>query len=218
MIKKYIEFIKETRYVNVPDYFIELDSIGHYIDKNTGEIYAKLTAGGYEDADDEGGGYDYYDDIENVSEDDKRLVDSFKISSEELLKDKISLDLIDDIIQRCIDEGLVDEDVKINIRVRVRTVDKSTIVYNIYNDEVNGKKEFIYTWNNFFKRDADIVGSANRDDIYYECIFTYIKRYEKELKPKMDSIERFIKSIIESEYDGEILCSFLQLMDNYRTV
>jgi hypothetical protein len=218
MIKKYIEFIKETKYVEVPDYFIELDSIGHYLDTNTGELYPKLKNGGYEDADNEGGGYDLEDDIENLSEDDKRLVDSFKISSEELLKDKISLDLIDDIIQRCIDEGLVDEDVKIDIRVRVRTDDKSTIVYHIYNDEVNGNKEFIYTWNNFFKQEADIFRSVKQEDIYYDCIFTYVQRYEKELKPKMDSIERFINSIIESQYDGEILCSFLQLMDNYRTV
>ena len=209
MIKKYIDFIKESREdYDVPDHFVELNSIGCYLDPIEGKIYAMLKNGGYELEP-----YDVYydlDDHEGLSEDDKKLVESFRISMEELIGDKINLDLIEDIIDRSISEGLIDENVYIDIRAIVRMDHSySKLAYKVYCKDNN----IDYTWQKLFKQDADIVRSKDKRDIYYNCVFTYVKRYEDDLKPKMDLIQK----IIREDYP-DVQCSFHQLMDNYRTV
>jgi hypothetical protein len=212
MIKKYIDFIKENNEdLGVPSHFVELNSIGHYLDTNSGEIYAMLKNGGYENEP-----YDVEDDIENLSEYDKKLVDSFKISIEELVKDKINLDLIDDIIDRYISEGLLDEDVYIDIKVVFRPDYKSIsdtyvntkfVLYNIYKDEIDGKKEIVYKFNKLFKKDFviydDIFRSLKKDDISYDCFFKCKMDYEEELNSKV----KFIESVIHQDYPDEE-CNF----------
>lgn len=218
MIKKYIDFIKESN-LNIPDHFVELKSIGHYLDTINGVMYPddSYEKDEYIDV------YDDLDDHDGLSEDDKRLIDSFRISSEELIGDTINLDLMDDIIRKSISEGLLDEDVDIKINAILRITDLSFLtnvrhikVYNIRTPKENEGNEIIYTWNRFFKKDADIIKNQEniyQEDIYYTCVFTYIKRYEEKLKPKMDSVEHFIKDVYPDEQ-----CSFHQLMDNYRTI
>jgi len=209
MIKKYIDFIKESREdFDIPSYFVELNSIGCYLDPNEGKLYAMLANGGCDEEP-----YNVEDDLDDhdgLSEDDKRLIESFRISTEELLKDKINLDLTEDIMDRCISEGLVDENVYIDIRSLVRMDNYySLIAYKVYSK--NNKID--YTWKKVFKDDADVLRSKEEKDIYYTCVFTYVQRYEADLKPKMDLIEKIIKQ----DYPN-LQCTFLQLMDNYRTV
>ena len=84
MIKKYIDFIKESNGYRIPDHFVELNSIGHYLDTLSGEMYPMYADGSF----DEDESFDVYDDLDDhdgLSEDDKRLIDSFRISIEELI-------------------------------------------------------------------------------------------------------------------------------------
>ena len=208
MIKKYIDFIKESNGYRIPDHFVELNSIGHYLDTLSGEMYP-MDADGSFDEDEAFDVYDDLDDHDGLSEDDKRLIDSFRISIEELIGDKINLDLIEDIIDRSISEGLIDENVYINIRAIVRMDHAYLFPIIVYCKDSN----IDYTWQKLFKQDADIVRSKPKRDIYYNCVFTYVKRYEDDLKPKMDLIEKIIKQ----DYP-DVQCSFHQLMDNYRTI
>lgn len=209
MIKKYIDFIKESNGYRIPDHFVELNSIGHYLDTLSGEMYPMYADGSF----DEDESFDVYDDLDDhdgLSEDDKRLIDSFRISMEDVIGDKINLDLIEDIIDRSISEGLIDENVYIDIRAIVRMDHSySKLAYKVYCKDNN----IDYTWQKLFKQDADIVRSKDKRDIYYNCVFTYVKRYEYDLKPKMDLIQK----IIREDYP-DVQCSFHQLMDNYRTV
>ena len=43
---KYLRLYKEHN--EIPDYFIDLDSIGYVLDPNTGMMYAKWKKGGYD--------------------------------------------------------------------------------------------------------------------------------------------------------------------------
>ena len=115
MLKKYIDFIKESNGYRIPDHFVELNSIGHYLDTLSGEMYPMYADGSF-DEDEPFDVYDDLDDHEGLSEDDKRLIDSFRISIEELIGDKINLDLMQDIIDRCISEELIDDGVEIVVR------------------------------------------------------------------------------------------------------
>ena len=203
MIKKYIDFIKESREdYDVPSHFVELNSIGYYLDPIEGKIYAMLKNGGYELEP-----YDVEDDMENLSDDERRLVDSFKISTEDLIGDKINLDLMEDIIDKCISEGLVDEkdvlDIKIQALVRSEESYKSIIAYTIRTPKEDEEDKIIHNWYELFKEKADILRKKTEEDIYYVCIFTCIKRYEETLKPKMDAVERFIKGGFIEDESGE---------------
>lgn len=230
MIKKYIDFIKESNGYRIPDHFVELNSIGHYLDTLSGEMYPMYADGSF----DEDEAFDVYDDLddhEGLSEDDKRLIDSFRISIEELIGDKINLDLMEDIIAKCISEGLVDEkdvvDIKIQALVRSDESYKSIIAYTIRTPKKDEGDKIIRNWYELFKEKADILRKKTEEDIYYVCIFTCIKRYEEALKPKMDAVERFIKGGFIEDESGEKIeipaaypdeqCNFLQLLDNYRT-
>ena len=208
MLKKYIDFIKESNGYRIPDHFVELNSIGHYLDTLSGEMYPMYADGSF----DEDEAFDVYDDLDDhdgLSEDDKRLIDSFRISIEELIGDKINLDLMEDIIQRCIDEGLVDEGVDIRIYAIVRIPDRHIDVYTIRTPDEEERVEddkIIYTWKRLFKTDADIVKSK-KDDMYYICSFKCIELEEEALKLKMDAVERFIKGAYPDEQ-----CDFFQLL------
>jgi hypothetical protein len=210
MIKKYIDFIKESNGYRIPDHFVELNSIGHYLDTLSGEMYPMYADGSF-DEDEAFGVYDDLDDHDGLSEDDKRLIDSFRISIEELIGDKINLDLMEDIIDKCISEGLVDEGVEIVVRAIVLPQDIPTVI-NLYRID-NQNNNINYTWYRVFKDEANTIASLKKDYIVYKCKFTYVRRYEEELKPKMDSVERFVKDAYP-----DVKCDFLQLMDNYRTI
>jgi len=217
MLKKYIDFIKESNGYRVPDHFVELNSIGHYLDTLSGEIYPIYADGSF----DEDEAFDVYDDLDDhngLSEDDKRLIDSFRISIEELIGDKINLDLMEDIIDKCVSEGLFDEGVEIvvraisNFNLNLNFNHKSINGINLYSID-NENNNINYTWNRVFKEAVNAIESLKKDDIVYRCNFTYVRRYEEKLKPKMDSVERFIKDAYPDEK-----CNFLRLLDNYRTI
>jgi len=194
MLKKYIDFIKESREdYDVPDHFIELHSIGYYFDPNNGKIYAMLKFGGYELEP-----YDVEDDMENLSDGERRLVDSFKISTEDLIGDKINLDVMEDIIDRCISEELIDDGVGIYTAALVRDhnyhTSRSILTYSVtYNNIKSNNNDLKYNWKKVFKRDADIVKSAKNEDIYYVCFFYYENQYDDKFKPKINFIENIIK-------------------------
>ena len=233
MIKKYIDFIKESNGYRIPDHFVELNSIGHYLDTLSGEMYPMGADGSFNE-DEAIDVYDDLDDHDGLSVDDKRLIDSFRISIEELIGDKINLDLMEDIIDKCISEGLVDEGVEIVVRAMSKKrryavegeAQRHYIDIDHYNnfnrynginlymiDNENENNNINYTWNRVFKEAVNAIESLKKDDIVYRCNFTYIRRYEEKLKPKMDSVERFVKDAYPDEK-----CNFLQLLDNYRII
>ena len=204
MIKKYIEFIKESREdYDVPSHFVELKSIVHYLDTNTGKLYAMYKDGGYDEEP-----YDYDDNSEGLSESDKKLVESFRTSAEELIKDKINLDLFQDIMDRSISEGLVDDRAcVIDIYALVRTPDVNSIIVLRLNFKNNNED---YIWYRLFKKDAEFVKNISIDDIYYSCYFRYNKEYDEEFFPKIE----LIKKIIKSDYP-DVYCTIIPLMNNY---
>ena len=213
MLKKYIDFIKESKEdYDVPSHFVELNSIGYYLDPIEGKIYAMLKNGGYELEP-----YNVEDDIENLSDDERRLVDSFYISTEKLIKDRLNLDLIHDIVDRCISEELIDDGVGIYTAALVRDhnyhTSRSILTYSLtYNNIKSNNNDLKYNWKKVFKRDADIVKSAKNEDIYYVCFFYYENQYDDKFKPKIN----FIENIIKEDYP-DIEFSFSTMLQHNRS-
>ena len=90
----------ETRHwPTVPGHFIPLQSIGYYLDPNDGNTYAMLKNGGYEDypwpADEVFGVDD--EPWQQLSDEEKEIVNSLWRSCEEVVKPLIDWNLIDDI-------------------------------------------------------------------------------------------------------------------------
>jgi hypothetical protein len=197
MIKKYIDFIKENNEDTlVPDHFVELKSIAHYLDTNTGELYMDL----YDE--DEGCPVDECT-LEGISEDDMKLIDSYRISTEELVKDKINDYLIDDIISISISEKLVDKRVEIKISTLVRKEPIDNIIA-LSVPIIDGKPE--KKWFKVFKNYADILNKSSKDDFYYVIYFRYefdksdTKEYQEEFKNEVRESIELIKRVINEDY------------------
>jgi len=90
---KYLKRFKLQEHNTAPDNFIRLDSIGHYLDPDEGLLYAMWKRGGY----DHENPYDvsYDDTINNIGDDDMKIVDRYWLSTKEIVEKKINWELIE---------------------------------------------------------------------------------------------------------------------------
>ena len=117
---------------DVPPHFIELKSIGHYLDPESGYCYAMLKEGGYED--EPYPAEDYLDTIlplgdgesvwDHLSEEEKASVNSVWKSCESILKPAIDWDLIADVKDLMLAEEILDRGYYVRISVVCGAIDK----------------------------------------------------------------------------------------------
>jgi hypothetical protein len=166
--------------MEVPEHFIPLESIGHYLDTNSGLIYPILTSGGYENK-----GYPFVDneddwiDLPRISPEDMRLVDPFWKSTEGLIKPKLNWDLINAVKQIAVSEELIDHGCYVRIRVQADPIN-ITLYYEMF-----GKDE-----KPFYPREfSDVMEQiASIDPSKIEYGVTVMKQHEngRLLPVKMD--------------------------------
>lgn len=146
---KYLRLYKEHN--EIPDYFIDLESIGYVLDPYKGLMYPKWKAGGY----DHQNGYevDFDGEIEGVSDREKSELGKWWKSCEEVVGDKINWDMINmakDLSLDYLDEGL-----ELNILVlasRWSGSGKLQVYYEGFSHNVNTKK-----WYKYFPEKMEIV-------------------------------------------------------------
>lgn len=121
--------------MEVPEHFIPLESIGHYLDTKSGLIYPMLAAGGYDDE-----GYTFVDNEDDISPEDMRLVDPFWKSTEGLIKPKLNWDLINAVKQIAVSEELIDHGCYVRIRALANPINITFGDLGVYY-EMFGKDE-----------------------------------------------------------------------------
>ena len=136
-LKKYSK-VFEWKSEPIPDNFIDLQSIGHVMDPDTGRVYAKLTRGGY----DIENPYWVEDEMGNLSDDDVKIVDEYITYS----KDVIDVDdkLINNIKDFLLD--LIDNHYKVSIGIECNTIHVLTKLFGrkrdwSYQGERAGRKD-----------------------------------------------------------------------------
>ena len=140
---------------SIPDNFIRLDSIGHVLDPETGLMYAIWKNGGYDIENPYEVEYD--NGIEDISDEERKIVDKYWLSCEDIKKDEINWKLIQmakDLSLEYLDEG---NELKIKvIATETKThlmIGNKIFVYNqIFSHEENN-----ITWNKYFPNKMNIV-------------------------------------------------------------
>jgi hypothetical protein len=139
----------------IPDNFIRLDSIGHVLDPEKGLMYAIWKRGGYNHENPYEVEYD--NGIENISDEEKKIVDKYWLSCEDVVKTKINWKLIQmtkDLSLDYLDEGN-------ELKIKVITTETKThlMIGNkifVYN-EIFSHEEDNITWNKYFPNKMNIV-------------------------------------------------------------
>jgi hypothetical protein len=141
----------------IPDNFIRLDSIGHVLDPEKGLMYAIWKNGGY----DHENPYDVHGDngIENISDEEKQIVDKFWLSCEDIKKDEINWKLIEmakDLSLDHLDEGnelRIDVVVTENIN---RAFTYEDILFYVYQEVFSHDDEFV-KWFKYFPSKMNVI-------------------------------------------------------------
>jgi hypothetical protein len=129
-ILKSFKLFEANRIEDVPNHFIPLESIGHYLDPISGEIYAMLKAGGYDDE-----GYPFSDDAENISDEEMALVNQYWKSCEDIFKPLIDWNIIDDIKDVALANEILDKGYNIRIIVKDGYLGESVYVEWLSHEE-----------------------------------------------------------------------------------
>lgn len=135
----------------IPDYFIDLDSVGYVLDPNTGMMYAKWKKGGY----DHENGYevDFDDTIEGVSPEEELELSKWWRSCEDTVGNKINWQMINmakDLSLDYLDEGL-----ELSIQVlasKFSGEQKTQVYYEHFSHKSNSIK-----WYKYFPEKMKIV-------------------------------------------------------------
>ena len=144
----------------VPDNFIRLDSIGHVLDPEKGLMYAVWKNGRYDIENPYEVEYD--NGIENISDEEKQIVDKFWLSCEDIKKDEINWKLIEmakDLSLDYLDEHneliikVIATETKTQLFKRRLMIDDRIFVYN----EIFSHEEDNITWNKYFPNKMNIV-------------------------------------------------------------
>ncbi len=160
----------ETRHwPTAPGHFIPLNSIGCYLDPEDGSTYAMLKAGGYEDEpypsdeylDEEGEAW------EQLSDEEKALVDSVWKSCEDIVRPAIDWDLISDIKDIALSEEVLDKGFYVRIWARIKLLSDPIVYCEWYGHD----KDDVY-YQKVFQNDRRILETGNlAGSIEYEvCI------------------------------------------------
>ena len=122
---KRIKTFRMFESADVPPHFIELKSIGHYLDPESGYCYAMLKKGGYEDEPYPAEEYlDYEEEAwQALSDEEKSRVNSVWKSCESILKPAIDWDLIADIKDLMLAEEILDRGYHVRISVVCGAID-----------------------------------------------------------------------------------------------
>ena len=145
---------------SIPDNFIRLNSMGHVLDPETGLMYAVWKNGGY----DSENPYEICDNgIEDISDEEKKIVDKYWISCENFIKNKINWELIQ--MAKDLSLDYLDEQNELIIRVmssETKTYNKEghrsgrDITFDVYK-EVFSHEENSIIWNKYFPNKMNIV-------------------------------------------------------------
>lgn len=146
---------------SIPDNFIMLNSIGHVLDPETGLMYAIWKNGGY----DIENPYEVCDNgIEDISDEEREIVDKYYLSCEDVIKTKINWKLIQmakDLSLEYLDEGnelkikVIATETKTQLRryLRINRLGNKIFVYN----EIFSHEEDNIIWNKYFPNKMNIV-------------------------------------------------------------
>ena len=166
---KYLKLFEEA--TNVPDYFLPLESINHYLDPKSGVIYPILKSGGYDERNDF--------DLEsftsgpeeaqipgdaptgNISDEDQMIIDQYRQSTEKHFKDKINWSLIDLAKERSLE--IIDNGGRLLISVSIKVSNTSS--FFIYYEDITHirPKQF---WNMYFEDSMSILSKYTGELIY----------------------------------------------------
>jgi len=151
---------------SIPDNFIRLDSIGHVLDPEEGVMYAVWKRGGY----DSENPYEICDnEIENsqycpyldISDEEKKIVDKFWLSCEDIKKGEINWKLIEmakDLSLDYLDEG---NELRINVVVTEninRAFTYEDILFDVYQETFSHNQDDI-KWGKYFSKKINIINS-----------------------------------------------------------
>lgn len=152
---KYLKLYEEYDSMTIPDNFIRLDSIGHVLDPETGLMYALLKKGGYDYENPYEVEYD--NGIENISDEEKQIVDKYWLSCEDIKKDEINWKLIQ--MAKDLSLDYLDEGNELKIKVMATEIKTHLMIGNkifVY-DETFSHGENNITWNKYFPNKMNIV-------------------------------------------------------------
>ena len=146
---KYLKLFLE--HSEIPDYFIDLDSVGYVLDPNTGMMYAKWRKGGY----DHENGYevDFDDTIEGVSPEEELELSKWWKSCEDTVGNKINWQMINmakDLSLDYLDEGL-----ELSIQILASKFSGEQKI-NVYYEQFSHKSNYI-KWYKYFPEKMKIV-------------------------------------------------------------
>lgn len=149
---------------SIPDNFIRLDSIGYVLDPEKGLMYAIWKKGGY----DHENPYDVHGnngiasfDRFGISDEEKKIIDKYWLSCEDITKDRINWDLIEmskDLSLEYLDEG---NELRIEVVVTEninRAFTYEDILFDVYREVFSHNQDDI-KWKKYFSKKINIINS-----------------------------------------------------------
>jgi hypothetical protein len=176
---KYLKLFEEA--TNVPDYFLPLESINHYLDPKSGVIYPILKSGGYDERNDF--------DLEaftsgpeeaqipgdaptgNISDEDQMIIDQYRQSTEKYFKDKINWSLIDLAKERSLE--IIDNGGRLLISVSIKVSNTSS--FFIYYEDITHTRPKQF-WNMYFEDSMSILSKCTGELIYNFLLSTKLNQ------------------------------------------
>ena len=156
---RYLNKYKKFYETKTPDNFIELKSIGYFLDPDKGVVYQKLYGGNYDDDNGHTIGYEYRQYI-GISEEDIEIIETYYKSTEELVKQNIDWELIKSIKELALD--YLDKDYKLNIVIDAKMMRAYNVFYSHLETEDYYMRYFTEEWNKFL--------DVNKPENYYYTI------------------------------------------------
>jgi hypothetical protein len=159
---KYLKLFENFEQGSIPDNFIMLNSIGHVLDPETGLMYAIWKNGGYDIENPCPSSilchYEVCDNgIEDISDEERKIVDKYYLSCEDVIKTKINwklIQMVKDLSLEYLDEG---NELKIKV---IATETKTQLMIGnkifVYN-EIFSHEEDNIIWNKYFPNKMNIV-------------------------------------------------------------
>lgn len=180
-LKKYRIFESQ-----IPENFIELKSIGHVLDPDSGLVYAMFKRGGY----DKENPWDVEDEIYNMSDDDVEIVNKYMTYS----KDVIDVDdkTINDIKDILLD--LIDNSYKVSVSLEVNTIHVLTRLF--------GNEREWPRYENLFPRYLKMVKDSDKYIYSINIRGNYSSQFESNITDDdiIDSILRLKSYLDKSKY------------------
>ena len=183
-LKKYKVF--EWNSEPIPENFIDLRSIGHVLNPDTGQVYAMLSRGGY----DIENPYWVEDEMGNLSDEDIKTVDKYITYS----KDVIDVDdeLMNNIKDFLID--LTDNSYKVSVGVEVNTIHVLTKLF--------GRKRDWSSYVDLFPKYLKMVKGSNKYTYSINIKSNYSSQFESNITDEelISNIVSLISYLNDSQY------------------